>query len=232
MKALAQPRVLIVEDEAPLVTMLRYNLEREGFAVDEAADGEEALLRIAERRPDAVLLDWMLPLVSGLEVCRQIRRVPGTRSLPVIMLTAKGEESDRIRGLDSGADDYVVKPVDLDELAARLRALVRRSRGEPAPVLEIGALRLDPASRSVAFRGHPVALQAREFNLLQELMLNAGRVLSREQLAARLYAWGEEVESNAVEVHVHHLRRKLAPGVIRTVRGVGYVLPRDAPDEP
>ena len=149
----------------------------------------------------------------------------------MLVLTARDAIDARVRGLDSGADDYVVKPVDLDELAARLRALVRRSRGEPAAVLQIGRLRLDPASRSVAFHGEPVMLQAREFNLLQELMLNAGRVLSREQLAARLYAWGEEVESNAVEVHVHHLRRKLAPEVIRTVRGVGYVLPRDAPDE-
>src|SRR5260370_24223421 len=122
-----KPLVVIVEDEAPIVTMLRYNLEREGFAVDEAADGEEALLRIAERRPDAVLLDWMLPLVSGLEVCRQIRRSPATRLLPVIMLTARGAEGDRIRGLDSGADDYVVKPFSPTELVARLRAVIRRA---------------------------------------------------------------------------------------------------------
>src|SRR5581483_10574279 len=127
-----KPVVLIVEDEAPLVMMLRYNLEREGFAVDEATDGEEALLRIAERRPDAVLLDWMLPLVSGLEVCRRIRRSPATRALPVIMLTARGQESDRIRGLDSGADDYVVKPFSPSELVARLRAVIRRSQPEPA----------------------------------------------------------------------------------------------------
>src|SRR5436305_8539509 len=132
-----KPLVLIVEDEMPLVTMLRYNLEREGFAVDAAADGEEALLRIAEHRPDAVLLDWMLPLVSGLEVCRQIRRLPATRSLPVIMLTAKGEESDRIRGLDSGADDYVVKPFSPSELIARLRAVIRRTQ----PEAEDGVLR-------------------------------------------------------------------------------------------
>ncbi len=123
-----KPLVLIVEDEAPLVTMLRYNLEREGFAVDEAADGEEALLRIAERRPDVVLLDWMLPLVSGLEVCRQIRRAPSTRSLPVVMLTARSEEGDRIRGLDSGADDNVVKPFSPSELVARLRAVIRRAQ--------------------------------------------------------------------------------------------------------
>src|ERR1043165_9150109 len=126
-----KPYVLLVEDEAPLVTMLRYNLEREGFAVEAAADGEETLLRIAEQRPDVVLLDWMLPLVSGLEVCRQIRRAPATRSLPVIMLTARGAEGDRIRGLDSGADDYVVKPFSPNELIARLRAVIRRTHKEP-----------------------------------------------------------------------------------------------------
>jgi DNA-binding response OmpR family regulator len=224
-------KVLVVEDEEPLALLLRYNLEAEGYAVDVVHRGDEAEVAIAESSPDLIVLDWMLPSISGLEVCRQIRRKAETRDVPVIMLTARGEEADRVRGLDSGADDYVVKPVDLDELAARLRALVRRSRGEPAAVLAIGPLRLDPAARSVAFRGEPVVLQAREFNLLQELMLNAGRVLSRDQLAARLYAWGEEVESNAVEVHVHHLRRKLAPEVIRTVRGVGYVLPRDEPGE-
>jgi two-component system OmpR family response regulator/two-component system response regulator QseB len=144
----------------------------------------------------------------------------------VLILTARDRVEDRIQGLDSGADDYVVKPVDLGELAARLRALVRRSKGEAAPVLQNGPLRLDPAARQVTFRGDRVELQAREFAMLHELMLNAGRVLSREQLVERLYAWGEEIESNAIEVHVHHLRRKLAPEVIRTVRGVGYLMPR------
>src|SRR5579864_3407030 len=139
-----KPLVLIVEDEAPLVTMLRYNLEREGFAVDEAADGEEALLRIRERRPDAVLLDWMLPLVSGLEVCRQLRRAPTTRSLPVIMLTAKGEEGDRVRGLDSGADDYIVKPFSPGELVARLRAVMRRAEpGRGEEMLRYGDIAMD-----------------------------------------------------------------------------------------
>jgi two-component system OmpR family response regulator/two-component system response regulator QseB len=150
--------------------------------------------------------------------------------VPVLILTARDRVEDRIKGLDSGADDYVVKPVDLGELAARLRALVRRSKGEAAPVLQVGALRLDPAARQVIFRGERVELQAREFAMLHELMLNAGRVLSREQLVERLYAWGEEIESNAIEVHVHHLRRKLAPEVIRTVRGVGYLMPRQPND--
>jgi DNA-binding response OmpR family regulator len=176
----------------------------------------------------AAVLDLGLPRLDGIELLRR-ERARGSRT-PVLVLTARDAVDERVRGLDSGADDYVVKPVDLDELAARLRALVRRSRGEPAPLLEIGPLRLDPASRSVVFRGQPVELQAKEFNLLQELMSNAGRVLSREQLASRLYAWGDEVESNAVEVHVHHLRRKLAPALIRTVRGVGYVLPREPVD--
>jgi two-component system OmpR family response regulator/two-component system response regulator QseB len=144
----------------------------------------------------------------------------------VLILTARDRVEDRIKGLDSGADDYVVKPVDLGELAARLRALIRRSKGEAAPVLQNGALHLDPAARQVTFGGKRIELQAREFAMLQELMLNAGRVLSREQLVERLYAWGEEIESNAIEVHVHHLRRKLAPEVIRTVRGVGYLMPR------
>src|ERR1041384_599023 len=149
-----KPVVLIVEDEAPLVMMLRYNLEREGFAVDEAANGEEALLRIAERGPDAVLLDWMLPHVSGLELCRQIRRAPATRSLPVIMLTARGEEGDRIRGLDSGADDYVVKPFSPNELVARLRAVIRRARAAvSAEVLRFRDIALDLGAHRVTRDG-------------------------------------------------------------------------------
>jgi DNA-binding response OmpR family regulator len=161
-----------------------------------------------------------------LTLLRKARRAEGTAT-PILVLTARDTIDERVKGLDAGADDYVVKPVDLDELAARLRALIRRSRGEPAPVLEIGSVRLDPAARVVTFHARPIELQAREFNLLQEFMLNPDRVLSREQLERRLYAWGEEVGSNAVEVHVHHLRRKLAPALIRTVRGVGYVMPRE-----
>src|ERR1700681_4181119 len=159
MKPPGLPRVLIVEDEAPLVTMLRYNLEREGFAVEEAADGEEALLRIAEHRPDAVLLDWMQPLVSGLEVCRQIRRAPATRSLPVIMLTARGEEGDRIRGLDSGADDYVVKTFIAIELVARLRAVIRRARSDAADsVLRYADVTMDLTAHRVSRAGKSVHL--------------------------------------------------------------------------
>ena len=222
-------RILVVEDDPLLGDALNVGLRQRGFDVDWVQDGVAAELALRTEPFAAAVLDLGLPRLDGIDVLRR-QRARGSRT-PVLVLTARDAIDARVRGLDSGADDYVVKPVDLDELAARLRALVRRSRGEPAAVLEIGPLRLDPASRSVVFRGQSVMLQAREFNLLQELMLNVGRVLSREQLAARLYAWGEEVESNAVEVHVHHLRRKLAPEVIRTVRGVGYVLPRDAPNE-
>jgi two-component system OmpR family response regulator/two-component system response regulator QseB len=167
-----------------------------------------------------------LPRRDGLDVLRDLRRRGGR--VPVLILTARDRVEDRIAGLDAGADDYVVKPVDLGELAARLRALIRRSKGEAAPRLQLGALELDPAAREVHFQGMPVELQAREFALLHELMLNAGRVLSREQLVDRLYAWGEEIESNAIDVHVHHLRRKLAPDLIRTVRGVGYLMTKAA----
>ena len=178
----APPVVLIVEDEAPLVTMLRYNLEREGFAVDEATDGEEALLRIAEHRPDAVLLDWMLPLVSGLEVCRQIRRAQATRSLPVIMLTARTEESDRIRGLDSGADDYVVKPFSPSELVARLRAVIRRAQPNAAEsVLRYADVAMDLTAHRVTRAGRAVHLGP----VGQWAVLRAARVPSTAVPAAR-----------------------------------------------
>ena len=218
-------RVLIAEDDPLLGDALQAGLRQRGFDADWVRDGVAAELALAADPFVAVVLDLGLPRLDGLQLLGRAR-ARGVR-LPVLVLTARDAIADRVKGFDTGADDYVVKPVDLDELAARLRALVRRSRGDPAPVLEIGGLCVDPAARTVSFRGRPVELQAREFNLLQEFMLNAGRVLSREQLEGRLYAWGEEVESNAVEVHVHHLRRKLAPELIRTVRGVGYVMPRD-----
>jgi two-component system phosphate regulon response regulator PhoB len=224
-----KPLVLIVEDETPLVTMLRYNLEREGFAVDEASDGEEALLRIAEHRPDAVLLDWMLPLVSGLEVCRQIRRAPATRSLPVIMLTARGEESDRIRGLDSGADDYVVKPFSPSELVARLRAVIRRAQPDPADnVLRYADLAMDLTAHRVSRSGKPIHLGPTEFRLLRHFLQNPGRVFSREQLLDRVWGHDAELEIRTVDVHIRRLRKALnsAGGndLLRTVRSVGYAL--------
>jgi DNA-binding response OmpR family regulator len=218
-------RILLVEDDPLLGDALAAGLRQRQFDVDWVRDGLAAEHALRGEPFAAVVLDLGLPRQDGLDLLRK-ERARGTRT-PALILTARDAIEDRVRGFDTGADDYVVKPVDLDELAARLRALVRRSRGEPAPVLDIGGVRLDPAARTVTFRGRPVELQAREFSLLQEFMLNAGRVLSRRQLEERLYAWGEEVESNAVEVHVHHLRRKLAPALIRTVRGVGYVMPRE-----
>jgi two-component system phosphate regulon response regulator PhoB len=224
-----KPVVLIVEDEAPLVMMLRYNLEREGFAVDEAADGEEALLRIAERRPDAVLLDWMLPHVSGLEVCRQLRRTPSTRSLPVIMLTARVEEGDRIRGLDSGADDYVVKPFSPNELIARLRAVIRRTQPEPEDgVLRYADLEMDLVAHRAYRAGKAIHLGPTEFRLLRHFLHNPRRVFSREQLLDRVWGQDAELELRTVDVHIRRLRRALnATGgsdLLRTVRSVGYAL--------
>jgi len=221
-------RILVVEDDPLLGDALQAGLRQRGFDADWVKDGIAAELALRGDPFAAVVLDLGLPRLDGLELLRR-SRARGAQT-PVLVLTARDAVGDRVKGFDTGADDYVVKPVDLDELAARLRALVRRSRGEPAPVLAIGALRLDPALRIVTYCEQPVELQPREFNLLQEFMLNAGRVLSRHQLEDRLYAWGEEVDSNAVEVHVHHLRRKLAPALIRTVRGVGYVMPRERND--
>jgi len=224
-----KPLVLIVEDEAPLVTMLRYNLEREGFAVDAAADGEEALLRIAERKPDAVLLDWMLPLVSGLEVCRQIRRSRATRSVPVIMLTARGEEADRIRGLDSGADDYVVKPFSPSELVARLRAVMRRAQPSAGDeVLRYTDIAMDLVAHRVSRAGSRVHLGPTEFRLLRHFLENPTRVFSREQLLDRVWGHETEIEMRTVDVHIRRLRKALNQNggrdLLRTVRSVGYAL--------
>ena len=218
-------RILVVEDDPLLGDALQVGLRQRGFGVDWLRDGIAAELALRSETYAAVVLDLGLPRLDGLELLRR-ERAKGSHA-PILVLTARDAIDDRVKGFDTGADDYVVKPVDLDELAARLRALIRRSRGEPAPLLELGELRLDPSTRVVTFRGAAVDLQPREFDLLHELMLNAGRVLTREQIESRLYAFGEEIESNAVEVHVHHLRRKLAPALIRTVRGVGYVMPRE-----
>ena len=219
-------RILLVEDDTLLGDGVQAGLAQSGFNVDWVRDGIAGDLALRTGEYAGVVLDLGLPRLSGLELLQRLRR--GGNKVPVLILTARDRVEDRVKGLDGGADDYLIKPFDLDELAARLRALIRRSRGEAAPKLLLGEIELDPAARRVSFRGRPVELSLREFALLQELMLNAGRVLSREQLAQRLYAWGEEIESNAIEVHVHHLRRKLAPELLRTVRGVGYLMPRDA----
>jgi len=219
-------RILLVEDDNLLGDGIQAGLGQAGFGVDWAKDGVAGELSLKTGEYAGVVLDLGLPRLSGLELLQRLRA--GGNRMPVLILTARDAVEDRVKGLDAGADDYVVKPFDLSELAARLRALVRRSRGEAAPTLRVGELELDPAARSVTYRGGAVELSQREFALLQELMLNAGRVLSREQLSQRLYSWSEEIESNAIEVHVHHLRKKLAPELLRTVRGVGYVMPRDA----
>jgi two-component system, OmpR family, phosphate regulon response regulator PhoB len=224
-----KPLVLIVEDEAPLVTLLRYNLEKEGFSVCSAGDGEEALLQIAENKPDAVLLDWMLPLVSGLEVCRQIRRSPSSRSLPIILLTARGEEADRVRGLDSGADDYIVKPFSPSELVARLCAVIRRAQPSAADdTLHYADVAMDLAAHRVSRAGRAVHLGPTEFRLLHHFLLYPGRVFSREHLLDRVWGPHAEVEMRTVDVHIRRLRKALnidgCRDLVRTVRSVGYAL--------
>ena len=218
-------RILLAEDDPLLGDGLRAGLRQSGFQVDWVRDGLAAERELRAEPYAAAVLDLGLPLLDGMEVLARVRQA-GLK-MPVLVLTARDAVPDRIRGLDLGADDYVIKPVDLDELAARLRALVRRAHGQSAELMSAQDVQMDPAARSVSQDGREVSLTAREFDLLHALMLNIGRVLSREQLEQRLYSWGQEVESNAVEVHVHHLRRKLGNGLIQTVRGVGYMVPRD-----
>ena len=220
-------RILLAEDDPLLGDGLRAGLRQLGFLVDWVRDGEAAERELRVQSYAAAVLDLGLPLKDGMEVLAALRR--DGMALPVLVLTARDALHDRIRGLDLGADDYVIKPVDLHELAARLRALVRRSHGQPQDKLSAQDVTLDPASRSVEQGGAPVALSGREFDLLHALMLNTGRVLSREQLEQHLYSWGQEVESNAIEVHIHHLRRKLGSALIQTVRGIGYMLLREVP---
>jgi DNA-binding response OmpR family regulator len=218
-------RILVVEDDALLGDAMQVGLRGLGFAVDWLRDGTAAEAALRSEAFSAVVLDLGLPRLVGLELLRTIR-TRGDKT-PVIVVTARDALDDRVRGLDGGADDYVVKPVAITELAARLRALVRRSQGAASGRLEVGELRIDPAARTVVFAGRSVELQPREFALLLELALQAGRVLTRSQMEAKLYEWDRALDSNAIEVHVHHLRRKLAPELIRTVRGVGYMMPRD-----
>ncbi len=223
------PLVLVVEDEAALVTLLRYNLEREGFRVAEARDGEEAMLQIAEQMPDLVILDWMLPLMSGIEVCRQLRRLPETRRLPIVMLTARGEEGDKLRGLDAGADDYVTKPFSPSELIARLRAVLRRAKPEREDeTLKYQDLVMDLASHRVKRNGREVHLGPTEFRLLRHLLENQGRVFSREQLLDMVWGRDVYVEPRTVDVHIRRLRKAINNDedndLIRTVRAAGYAL--------
>jgi two-component system phosphate regulon response regulator PhoB len=221
--------ILIVEDEAPLVELLRYNLERAGYRVTAAGDGEAAMRAIDEDRPDLVLLDWMLPLMSGIEVCRQLRRAPGTANIPIIVLTARGEEHDRVRGLDAGADDYVSKPFSPAELIARIRAVLRRIRPALADeVLSYADLTMDLVQHRVTRQGKPVHLGPTEFRLLRHFMEHPGRVFAREHLLDSV--WGRDVyiEARTVDVHIRRLRVALnlegQPDLIRTVRAAGYAL--------
>ena len=225
------PLILIVEDETALVTLLRYNLEKEGFRIAEAHDGEEALLVAREQKPDLVLLDWMLPLLSGIEVCRQMRRMPETRGVPIIMLTARGEEGDKLRGLDSGADDYITKPFSPSELIARIRAVLRRAKpATDGETLRYEDLVMDLASYRVRRKGRDVHLGPTEFRLLRHLLEHQGRVFSREQLLD--IVWGQDVyvEPRTVDVHIRRLRKALNgtadTDLIRTVRSAGYALDR------
>ena len=215
-------RILLAEDDTMLGDGLRAGLRQAGFQVDWVRDGVAAERELRAVDYAAAVLDLGLPGQDGMDVLRALRAARNTT--PVLVLTARDAVPDRIRGLDAGADDYVLKPVDLHELAARLRSLVRRSHGVAQDVLQAGALCLDPAARQVSWHGEPVVLSTREFDLLHTLMRSAGRVLSREQLEQQMYSWGLEVESNTIEVHIHHLRRKLQADVIQTVRGVGYLL--------
>lgn len=223
------PYILVVEDEDALATLLDYNLMKEGFRVERAADGEEALLRVAEEPPDLIVLDWMLPRVSGVEVCRQLRASPETRRTPVLMLTARGEEADKVRGLDTGADDYVVKPFAMSELVARIRALLRRTRPELVDErLEYADLVLDRGRHRVTRAGRDIHLGPTEYRLLDFLMQRPGRVFSRERLLDAVWGSNTYVEVRTVDVHVGRLRKALrlpgAPDLIRTVRSAGYAL--------
>jgi len=224
-----QPNVLIVEDEPPLVELLSYNLEKAGFQIHIARDGEEALLAVEERKPDLILLDWMLPYVSGIEICRRIRRNPETRNVPIIILTARGEEDDRIRGLEAGADDYVVKPFSPSELVARVRAVLRRTR--PAfdkDSLTYGDITMDLTTHRVSRNDEPVDLGPTEFRLLRLMMEHPGRVFSREQLLDSVWGHDTYIEPRTVDVHIRRLRKAMnLPGttdLIRTVRSAGYAL--------
>jgi len=223
-------RVLLVEDDLLLGDAIQVGLKQSGYAVDWMKDGVTADQALSTEPYAAVVLDLGLPRMSGLEVLRRLRarnqRTENTR-MPVLILTAMDAIDDRIIGLDAGADDYLVKPFDMGELAARLRALVRRSSGNATPELRVAGVRLDPAAHHVMYQNKQIELSVREFAVLHTLMLNAGKVLTRAQLEEQLYAWGEEVESNAVEVHIHHLRRKISPTLIETIRGVGYLIPVD-----
>lgn len=215
-------RLLIVEDDEILGDGIAEGLREYGYTVDWIKDGNQFDSAISANKYDAIILDWNLPGEPGLKLLRQNRDAGGT--VPILMLTARDTLEDRITGLDQGADDYLVKPFDLDELAARLRALIRRDHGRSHPLLTHGDISMDIARHEVTKSGEPVSLSLREFSLLQLLLENIGKVLSRSRIEDSLYAWGEEIESNSIEVHIHNLRKKIGADTIKTIRGVGYVI--------
>jgi two-component system response regulator QseB len=217
-------RLLVVEDDPMIGASIRTGLRQEGYTVDWVRDGDAADLATTTNDYDAILLDLGLPGKTGLELLAQWRRQQKT--LPILIITARDAVADRIAGLDTGADDYLVKPFDLNELAARLRALLRRRSGRATPVIEHGPLVLDPATHEVRLNGNAIRLSGREFALLHALLQDPGVPLSRSQLEDRLYGWDEEIGSNAVEVHIHALRRKIGGDLVRNVRGVGYMVPK------
>lgn len=217
-------RVLLVEDDPMIGKSVQQGLRQDGHTADWLRDGQQAELALATTPYDILLLDLGLPGRSGLDVLARLRR--SANSIPVIVITARDAIADRIAGLDAGADDYLVKPFDLDELSARMRAVQRRHAGRAEPVIENGPLRLNPATHEVTLDGTPVTLSAREFALLQALLEQPGVPLSRARLEEKLYGWGDEIESNAVEVYIHALRRKLGAEQIKNIRGVGYLVPR------
>jgi len=217
-------RLLLVEDDSMIGESVRKGLQQDGFAVDWVQDGRAAEIALETNLYDTLLLDLGLPRKAGLDVLAALRR--RGNSIPVLILTARDAVADRVKGLDAGADDYLVKPFDLEELAARIRALLRRKSGRADPVVQVGNLVLNPATHEASLEGKPIVLSAREFALIQALAERPGAVLSRAQLEEKLYGWGHEVESNTVEVYVHSLRRKLGADFIRNVRGVGYMVPK------
>jgi two-component system phosphate regulon response regulator PhoB len=230
---LPRPLVLVVEDEPALVTMLRYNLEKQGFRVDEAGDGEEALTRIAELPPDLVLLDWMLPVMSGIEVCRQVRRRPTTRDLPIIMVSARTDDQDAVRGLNTGADDYITKPFNMDALLARMRALLRRSGAVPGKGrLEFHDIAMDLAAHRVQRNGRALHVGPTEYRLLEFFLQHPRRVFSREELLDQVWGPDIHVEPRTVDVHIRRLRKAINGAgeldLVRTVRAAGYALDTEA----
>jgi len=222
-------RILIVEDEDPLTMLLRYNLEAEGYQVDSVARGDDAETRLKEQAPDLVVLDWMLPGLSGIELCRRLRARPETRQLPVIMLTARGEESEKVRGLATGADDYIVKPFSVPELIARVNALLRRAAPEKvSDVLSFGDLEMDREKRRVSRAGRAIELGPTEYRLLEYLMKHAGQVVTRTMLLENVWDYHFDPQTNVIDVHISRLRSKIDKGfaqpLLHTVRGAGYVV--------